>query len=246
MNKKDTTERESVQDMFLSNGTEQTGEAVGGITHTLSFSLGKQTAGEKQQNCCLCSDRLVMTESFFFSHTLTHVKCKLTVEKVLRCFEFGQQGFGLKIHDDFNAYPHLDIVSVHACLCTLLSDLMCTGGGGGGWGASKLDISILFIKTGWRQWAQTNGQSGKREETLPMGQPLREDILPMGQCRERTGKIHIGPSALPPLYSDKIFKSSHYFTLGYSVEMPGRKPQNVYMHTQFWCIDSYIKMSSSH
>lgn len=77
--------------------------------------------------------------------------------------------------------------------------------------------------------AQTNGQSGKREETLPMGQPQREDILPMGQWRERTGKIHIGPSALPPLYSDKIFKSSHYFTLGYSVEMPGRKPQNVYM-----------------
>lgn len=99
-----------------------------------------------------------------------------------------------------------------------------------------------------RQWAQTNGQSGKREETLPMGQPRREDILPMGQCRERTGKIHIGPSALPRLYSDKIFKSSHYFTLGHSVEMPGRKPQNVYMpvHTQFWCIDSYIKMSSSH
>lgn len=81
-----------------------------------------------------------------------------------------------------------------------------------------------------------------------MGQPRREDILPMGQCRERTGKIHIGPSALPRLYSDKIFKSSHYFTLGHSVEMPGRKPQNVYMpvHTQFWCIDSYIKMSSSH
>lgn len=81
-----------------------------------------------------------------------------------------------------------------------------------------------------------------------MGQPPREDILPMGQWRERTGKIHIGPSALPPLYSDKIFKSSHYFTLGYSVEMPRRKPQNVYMlvHTQFWCIDSYIKISSSH
>lgn len=99
-----------------------------------------------------------------------------------------------------------------------------------------------------RGWAQPNGQSGKRKETLPMGQPLREDILPMGQWRERTGKIHIGPSALPPLYSDKIFKSSHYFTLGYSVEMPGRKPQNVYMlvHTQFWCIDSYIKISSSH
>ena len=99
-----------------------------------------------------------------------------------------------------------------------------------------------------RQWAQTNGQSGKRKETLPMGQPPREDILPMGQWRERTGKIHIGPSALPPLYSDKIFKSSHYFTLGYSVEMPRRKPQNVYMlvHTQFWCIDSCIKISSSH
>lgn len=96
--------------------------------------------------------------------------------------------------------------------------------------------------------AQTNGQSGKREETLPMGQPQREDILPMGQWRERTGKIHIGPSGLPPLYSDKIFKSSHYFTLGYSVEMPGRKPQNVYMlvHTRFWSIDSYIKISSSH
>lgn len=99
-----------------------------------------------------------------------------------------------------------------------------------------------------RWWAQTNGQSGKREETLPMGQPLREDILPMGQWRESMGKIHIGLSALPPLYSDKIFKSSHYFTLGYSAEMPGRKPQNVYMlvHTQFWCIDSYIKISSSH
>lgn len=99
-----------------------------------------------------------------------------------------------------------------------------------------------------RWWAQTNGQSGKREETLPMGQPLRENILPMGQWRERMGKIHIGPSALPPLYSDKIFKSSHYFTLGYSVEMPGRKPQNVYMlvHTQFWCIDSCIKISYSH
>lgn len=98
-------------------------------------------------------------------------------------------------------------------------------------GVSKHDISIWFIKGKMeeRQWAQTNGQSGKREETLPMGQPPREDILPMGQWRERTGKIHIGPSALPPLYSDKIFKSSHYFTLGYSVEMPGRKPQNVYM-----------------
>lgn len=81
-----------------------------------------------------------------------------------------------------------------------------------------------------------------------MGQPASEDILPMGQWREGTGKIHIGPSALPPLYSDKIFKSSHYFTLGYSVEMPKRKPQNVYMlvRTQFWCIDSYIKISSSH
>ncbi|PWA16389.1 hypothetical protein CCH79_00004661 [Gambusia affinis] len=31
-----------------------------------------------------------------------------------------------------------------------------------------------------RQWVKTNGQSGKREETLPMGQPQREDILPMG------------------------------------------------------------------
>lgn len=103
-------------------------------------------------------------------------------------------------------------------------------------------------KMGERRWAQTNGQSGKREETLPMGQPPREDILPMGQWRERPGKIHIGPSALPPLYSDKIFKSSHYFTLGYSVEMPGRKPQNVYMSvdTRFGRIDSYIKISSSH
>lgn len=111
---------------------------------------------------------------------------------------------------------------------------------------SKLDLSIEFIKRGWGGewwWAQTNGQSGKREQTLPMGQPRREDILPMGQWRERTGKIHIGPSALPPLYSDKIFKSSHYFTLGGSAEMPGRKPQDVYtpLHTQIWCIDSYIK-----
>lgn len=99
-----------------------------------------------------------------------------------------------------------------------------------------------------RWWAQTNGQSGKREETLPMGQPRREDISPMGQWGESTGKIHIGPSGLPPLYSDKIFKYSHYFTLGYSTEMPARKPQNVYMLdcTQFWCIDSYIKISSSH
>lgn len=69
--------------------------------------------------------------------------------------------------------------------------------------------------------------------------------------REGTGKIHIGPSALPPLYSDKIFKSSHYFALGYSAEMPGPKPQNVYIpvdtHTHgFWRIDSYIKISSSH
>lgn len=65
----------------------------------------------------------------------------------------------------------------------------------------------------------------------------------MGQWIERTGKIHIGRSALPPLYSDKIFKSSHYFTLGHSEEMPGRKPQNVYMQvcTPFWRIDSYIK-----
>lgn len=63
--------------------------------------------------------------------------------------------------------------------------------------------------------------------------------------RERTGKIHIGPpSALPPLYSDKIFKSSHYFALGRSVEMPGRKPQNVYMPLRTWF--GYIKMSSSH
>lgn len=94
-----------------------------------------------------------------------------------------------------------------------------------------------------RWWAQTNGQSGKRDKTLPMGQPPREDILPMGQWIERTGKIHIGRSALPPLYSDKIFKSSHYSTLGHSVEMPGRKPQNVYMQVcaQFWRIDSYIK-----
>lgn len=144
------------------------------------------------------------------------------------------------------------LISVPACVQTLhqcapvylLCICICVC-----WGPSLLDISIV-CKEGMegRWWAQTNGQSGKREETLPMGQPPREDILPMGQWRERTGKIHIGPSALPPLYSDKIFKSSHYFTLGYSVEMPGRKPQNVYMlvRTQFWCIDSYIKISSSH
>lgn len=85
-----------------------------------------------------------------------------------------------------------------------------------------------------------------RRKLYPWVSLRREDILPMGQRRERTGKIHIGRSALPSLYSDKIFKSSHYFTLGYSVEMPGRKPQNVYMlvETQFWCIDSYIKVSS--
>lgn len=120
------------------------------------------------------------------------------------------------------------------------------------WGLGAVIVRYFYIvHKEWiegRWWAQTNGQSGKREQTLPMGQSSREDILPMGQWRERTGKIHIGPSALPPLYSDKIFKSSHYFTLGYSVEMPGRKPQNVYMlvRTQFCCIDSYIKISSSH
>lgn len=139
-----------------------------------------------------------------------------------------------------------DTVSVHQCvsvspLCSCMHVR---------WGAVNARYFYIVRKERMegRRWAQTNGQSGKREETLPMGQPPREDILPMGQWRERTGKIHIGPSALPPLYSDKIFKSSHYFTLGYSVEMPGRKPQNVYMpvHTQFWCIDSYIKISSSH
>lgn len=132
---------------------------------------------------------------------------------------------------------HHPSVCVAACVCVR----------GGGFKAWYFYI-VCKERPEARRWAQTNGQSGKREETLPMGQPRREDILPMGQCRERTGKIHIGPSALPPLYSDKIFKSSHYFTLGHSVEMPGRKPQNVYMpvHTQFWCIDSYIKMSSSH
>lgn len=120
---------------------------------------------------------------------------------------------------------------------------------GGGWGGGQIFFyTAQKEKTEGRWRAQTNGQSGKREETLPMGQPQRDDILPMGQWEERTGKFHIGPSVLPPLYSDKIFKSSHYFTLGHSVEMPGRKPQNVYMpdHTQFWCIDSYIKISSSH
>lgn len=69
--------------MFPSNSTEQTAGPVGGITHTHTHTLClflwrlNTQENKQQQKCCLCLDRLVMTESLF----LTDVKFKLTVDQ---------------------------------------------------------------------------------------------------------------------------------------------------------------------